>query len=180
MISAPEALGGPSIALFNSPLPKENGDGVISIKFSKSSYWPGEEVNADIILSLQKPVKARGLYATLECVEKKHVRLMRQFDQYDYDRQKELGLTQSTNIKVTHQEEESKIFHKEFQIGGERKYYKETFPMSFSLPKDAAPTSYEFGHDDKIHVWKLKIRLDVPMALDKNAEAEIFVEGLGK
>jgi hypothetical protein len=52
--------------------------------------------------------------------------------------------------------------------------------VRFTLPGDAAPTSHDFGHDNKMNVWKLKIRLDIPFALDENAEAEIFVEGLGK
>ena len=153
---------------------------MIKINFSKSSYWPGEEVDAEVTVSFGKPIKARGLYAILECMEKKHVVTKRYLDHYDFERMKELGITPSTNISVTHREEQNKIFEKEFQIGGERAYYKENFPLRFSLPKDAAPTSHDFGHDNMIHVWKLKIRLDVPMALDKNAEAEIFVEGLGK
>jgi hypothetical protein len=153
---------------------------MIKITFSKSSYWPGEEVDAEIFVSLGKPVKARGLYGVVEGIERKHVVTKKYLDHYDYERMKEMGVTPSTNITVSHREEHNKIFHKEFRIAGEKEYSKETFTVKFLLPKDAAPTSHDFGHDNKINIWRLKIRLDIPFALDENAEAEIFVEGLGK
>jgi hypothetical protein len=146
---------------------------VIKINFSKNSYWPGEEVDAEVIVSLGKQVKARGLYGVVECVERKHVVTKKYLDHYDFERMKEMGVTPATNIQVSHREEHNKVFHKEFKIAGEREYHKETFSLRFLLPRDAAPTSHDFGHDNKI-------RLDIPMALDENAEAEIFVEGLGK
>ena len=153
---------------------------MITIRFLKPSYWPGEEVEAEIVLSLRNPVRSRGLYGIVDCVEKKHVVTKKYLDQYDYDRMKELGVTPSTNIQVSHREEQNKLFHREFKISGEREYYKETFPVRLFLPKDAVPTSHDFGHDNKIHVWRLRVRLDIPLAIDKNAEAEIFVEGLGR
>lgn len=153
---------------------------MIKINFSKSSYWPGDEVHAEVVVSLQKPLKARGLYAVVDCVERKHVVTKKYLDHYDYERMKEMGVTPTTNIQISHREEHNKTFHREFRIGGEREYCKETFPVKFTLPADAAPTSHDFGHDGKIHIWRLRVRLDIPFALDENAEAEVFVEGLGK
>lgn len=153
---------------------------MIRIIFSKDSYEPGEEVNAEIFVSLSKPTKCRGLYGIVEGIERKHVVTKRHLEHYDFERMKEMGVTPSTNVQVTHREEHNKIFHKEFNISGEKEYEKETFNVKFFLPRDAAPTSHDFGHDNRINIWRLKIRLDIPLALDENAEGEIFVEGLGE
>jgi len=153
---------------------------MIKITFSKGSYWPGDEVDAEVFVSMDKPRKARGLYGIVDCVERRHVVTKKYLDHYDYERMKEMGVVRSTNVEVSHREEHHKLFHKEFRIAGEREYQKEIFQVKFVLPRDAAPTSHDFGHDNKMNVWRLRIRLDLPMALDENAESEIFVEGLGK
>ncbi|MEM4272686.1 MAG: hypothetical protein QXH30_03775 [Candidatus Bilamarchaeaceae archaeon] len=153
---------------------------MIKIAFSKHSYRPGEQVEADVLVLLEKPVKARGLYGIIQCIETKHVVTKKHLDYYDYERMKEIGVVPSTNIEISHREEHNKLFYKELLICGEKEYRRERFPVRFFLPKEAAPTSHDFGHDNKIHVWKLKVKLDIPFAPDENGEAEIFVDGLGR
>ncbi|MFH1222082.1 MAG: hypothetical protein V1492_03285 [Candidatus Micrarchaeota archaeon] len=151
---------------------------MISIATNKSSYWPGDEIAASVELVLKKPVKGRGLIAVLECHESHKVEVTKQLDQYDYDREKELGIPRSTHLKTETHFHDEIIFKKEMKLAGERVYGKENFEVKFQLPKDAKPTSKEYGHDKFIHVWKLKVKLDIPLTIDKNAEKEIFVDGL--
>lgn len=151
---------------------------MIRIETDKRSYWPGEKITATILLDFRKPIKARGLYAGLWCQEKEKRKTTTYLDAYDYRMEKELGIPRSTHMKTVTREEEETLFEKEVRIAGEGEYTKGEFTLNFTLPRDAKPTSYEYGHDSKIHSWKLKVRLDIAMGLDKNAEKEIFVEGL--
>ena len=151
---------------------------MLKIATDRTSYAAGDEIVATITLSLKKPVKARGLFAVLECYESHKVEVTKQLDQYDYDREKELGIPRSTNLKTSTQVHDDIIFRKEVKIAGEKVYGTENFEVKFQLPKDAKPTSKEYGHDNFIHVWKLKVKLDIPLTIDKNAEKEIFVDGL--
>ena len=50
--------------------------------------------------------------------------------------------------------------------------------MQFDLPANATPTSLEFGHDNKITMWKISAKLDLPFATDESCDADVFVEGL--
>jgi methionine-rich copper-binding protein CopC len=152
--------------------------GMMRIRLDKGSYWPGEEITATITLDFSKPVKARGLYAKLSCKEREVVEKTEYMTQDDYRRQRELGMQPSSHMKTTTREEEETLFEREVKLSGESEYSSGEYEVKFTLPADAKPTSHEFGHDKKIHVWKLRARLDIPWALDKKAEKEIFVEGL--
>ncbi|VVB66205.1 Uncharacterised protein [Candidatus Gugararchaeum adminiculabundum] len=149
------------------------------ISCDKEKYGAGDEVKVEIGMGLGKQVKARGLYATLVCMERERISNSRVMDQYDYDRQKEMGIVKSTNVYTETREETRERFKQEKKVSGPGFYSEETFKVAFTLPADAPPTSHEFGHDSKITEWKILLKLDIPMAPDKNDEVEVFVTGLG-
>ena len=151
---------------------------MLEIHLHSQSFRPGEPVRATIRLALAKPVKARSLAATLECFEKRRVEVQKVLDQYELDRRKELGIPPAGNMITTTEERSSTIFSREQVISGETDYSRGEYRVSFPLPADAKPTSREFGHDGKIHVWTLRAKLDVPRAIDENAETEVIVSGL--
>lgn len=152
---------------------------MLTLATDKTGYSAGEEIVATITLSLKKPVNARGIYAVLECQETHKQQQTRPMDQYDYDREKELGIPRSTHLRTSTIYHEEVIFRKEVKVAGEGEFNSGEFQARIRLPPDAKPTSREYGHDNKIHVWKLKAKLDIPLALDKGATTEIFVDGLG-
>jgi hypothetical protein len=151
---------------------------MISVSLDKESYIPGETVLAEISCRLPKLTRARGIFVSLTCIERKRVQTRRTMDQYDLDRARELGLPTTTHIKTQVEERDSEWYFKELKISGEGSYLEGTFTAEFTLPKDAPFTSLEFGHDNLIHVWKVRAKLDIPFAPDQNAEADLIVEGL--
>ena len=150
---------------------------MLSIKLDKDSYKAGDTINVSVELKLSKPVKIRALVVEFACFERKKVKVTRELDDYDFARRRELGLVYTSNVTTEVVEEGSRLFYqkKEFS-GGE--YCNESFDVGFAIPADAPPTSLEFGHDNKTDIWKVFAKLDVPLALDENAEADVFVEGL--
>lgn len=151
---------------------------MIKLSLDKGSYWPGDKITASITIDFKKPIKARGLYAKLLCREREVKERTTYMTQDDYRMEKELGLHRTSHMKTVKEEEVEVLFEKEVKLAGEGEFSSGEYEAEFALPKDAEPTSHEFGHDKKIHVWWLKVRLDIPWALDKKAEREIFVEGL--
>ena len=152
---------------------------MLSITLDSVSHAAGDTVTATIHVRLEKPVKARGLFATLVCNERRQVKTEVMLDQYDFNRDEKLGVPYSSNMKMKTDELDSVLFNQEKQVCGQRTFSgEENFTVQFILPKGAQPTSREFGHDDAIHIWKLRAKLDIPLALDENAEEEVFVEGL--
>jgi len=151
---------------------------MLSISLDRKSYLPGETIRVEVACKLPKLTKARGLFVSLTCTERKRVQTSRTMDQYDYDRARELGVSPTTHIKTQIEERDREWYGKELQAGGEGNYLDETFKAQFALPKDAPFTSLEFGHDNQIHIWKVRAKLDIPFAPDENAEADLIVEGL--
>ncbi|MEM3422276.1 MAG: hypothetical protein QXF35_03265 [Candidatus Bilamarchaeaceae archaeon] len=151
---------------------------MIEVALEKSSYSPGEVINGKIILNFEKKIKTRGIYGTLLCHEKKKIVSVREMDYYDYNEDKSLGVPRSSNLRTTVQYRDDIIYREDKVIAQEGTYFKETFPFSFSLPKNAAPTSKEYGHDNKINFWELEVKVDIPFAFDKRKIIEVFVEGL--
>ena len=143
------------------------------------SHAAGDTMTASITVILEKPVKARGLFATLVCNERKLVKSTVVLDKYDFERDKEMGQPYSSHMETKTEELGRTAYEQEKKICGERTFSgEEAFTVQFTIPKSAPPTSREFGHDNTIHIWKLRAKLDIPLALDENAEAEIFVEGI--
>ncbi|MFA5106628.1 MAG: hypothetical protein WC506_06745 [Candidatus Micrarchaeia archaeon] len=151
---------------------------MMRIELDKDSYMPGETVKATVKYSFSSPVSARKLEASLVCMERKQVKTHTVMDQDDYRIEKELGIPKSTNIKTETSEQSSTAFSQKKELGGQNIYTNGQAEVSFELPQDAPATSHEFGHDGKIHVWTLSVKLDIPMAFDKNASKEVFVGGL--
>lgn len=151
---------------------------MMAIELDATSYMPGDTVRARIRVKPDRPVKARGLYAELVCSERRRKVEQRVMDNYDFEREKELGGFKETHMVSQTSEHESTLFRKEIKVAGENDYSDGEFEAVFTLPGNAAPTSHEFGHDNKIHVWKLRAKLDIPLAIDENAETEVFVGGL--
>ena len=151
---------------------------MISISLDKGSYSPGESIRATVTVRLDKPVRARGIYARLVCNERKKVKVDRVMDQYDIDRRKELGVPHSTNIVTTTEERTRVWFEQEKKVAESAEFYEGSYDVVFNLPSGAPPTSYEFGHDGMVHVWKMSVKLDIPLAPDENDEIEVVVSGL--
>ena len=152
---------------------------MISIALDSSSYSAGGILNATISVSQKKPVKARGLYATLSCTERKQVKTQVVLDKYDYDRDREMGQPYSSHMETKTETRENIVFSQGKKICDEREFSgEENFTVQFTLPANAAPTSREYGHDNTINIWKLRVKLDIPFAIDENADADVFVEGL--
>ncbi len=151
---------------------------MLSLSLDRNSYAPGETISATISLSLKQPVKARGLFASLACNERSRVQAMRTMTPDEVTRERELGIPHSSDIKTEVHETSGVRFPQEKKIRGEGVFGSGIFKVEFLLPNDAPPTSREFGHDNKIHIWKLRAKLDIPLAPDENAVAEVFVSGL--
>lgn len=152
---------------------------MISISLDRASYSAGDTMSATISVRQQKPLKARSLTATLSCKERKQVKTTVVLDRYDYDRDKEIGQPYASHMETRTEERTRSAFEQAKQACGEHIFSgEESFIVQFLLPMDAKPTSYEFGHDNAIYVWKVRAKLDIPMAPDEHAEAEVFVQGL--
>ncbi len=150
----------------------------IEIMLDKDEYAAGDTITATVLLSLGKAVKTRGVFAELVCTEKRKVNITRHIPQSEIEERKKLGLY--TEVPFTKEERvEEHVIHREVKrLGEEGGYQQKEFSVKFALPQNAQPTSREFGHDSKIHIWTLRVKLDVPFALDINAEREVFVSGL--
>lgn len=149
--------------------------GAVTIIPDKNSYYGGQTVTAEITLKFKKPIKMRGIQAELYCHQKQRIKKRWQMDTHDYRLDTELGIPRYRNVKTRFVHTASVIHKRTKKIAGEGEYSKETFKVKLDLPYDAPLTSYEFGHDNKIYKWFLKVKLDVPLNVDKNAKTEILV-----
>ncbi len=154
--------------------------GNVAVALDKTSYSAGEAVHARVSLELPRPTKVRGVYAVLTCSERKKEQVTRMMTPDEQQRRQDLGVPYSTDLKTEIREHSSNWFFQEKKIAGEQILYKAELSASFQLPHNAMPTSLEFGHDNAIHIWRLTVRVDIPLALDMNASAEVHVEGLGR
>lgn len=151
---------------------------MFEISLDKPSYRAGETVVATVHVKLDKPVSGRGLFADLICRERKRVKYRTVMDKYDYDREHELGVARSSHIQETKSEEERIWFKESKRLSDVKDLREGDFQVQFVLPKNAPATSKEFGHDNLIHVWRIKAKIDIPFRIDINSEKEVFVEGL--
>jgi len=155
------------------------GVSMLSITTDKQQYMPGDIINIEVRFTGNKTIKARSLSATLWCAERKRIQRTRVIDSYDFAREKELGMAPTTNVRTETLEEERTPYERTNELAGSREYNSgETFSGKFIIPGNAPATSHEWGHDNKIDIWKLKAKLDIAWAPDENSEIEIFVGGL--
>ncbi|MEW6528887.1 MAG: hypothetical protein AB1391_03290 [Candidatus Micrarchaeota archaeon] len=150
----------------------------ISIFLNKSEYNAGDELEATIQFDLDNTVKANGIYAKLMCMEKKKTIHTRHIPHSEIEERKNLGLYTEVPFTQTEVITEKMIYNEEKKIAGAGNYQKNEFRIMFAIPRNAVPTSIEFGHDNKINIWKLHVKINIPFALDINATHDIFVAGL--
>lgn len=148
----------------------------ITIFPSKEKYKAGEELTAIVKLDLGKPIKVNAIHATLICQEKHKKNEVRNIPLAEIEERKRLGLYASPPyVRSVEIIEEHERFREEKKIAGGDVYQNQEFRVVFKLPNDAKPTSYIFGHDNRIVVWKIQVKVDIPFALDINASKDIEV-----
>ncbi|MBM3228815.1 hypothetical protein FJZ26_00115 [Candidatus Parvarchaeota archaeon] len=151
---------------------------MIKLSVDKESYLPGQTINASAAIVLSKPIHARGMSARLYCAQKKEVESLTYLTQEERGWMRQLGEHPHSEIKEVKHEVDSDVFVQEKLVCGSGTFKDQVVSFSFTLPANAPPTSYELGHDGKIHIWHLEVKLDVPFAFDKQADVEIKVSGL--
>ena len=132
---------------------------MLTIIPGKPSFVRGQDFIATVKFDAKSPVACRKFTATLVCVEKTNLK----------------GMQLKANAEV-HTE---KLYELEQVIAGDGKLAPGKYYVSIKIPDNAPPTDLEFGKDNKIRVWTLHVKLDIPMAPDENAQKEITVAGIG-
>jgi len=151
---------------------------MLFVQLDKDVYYPGAKLTAFITVSAKKKIKARRLVARLACHERRLVKKQVINDRYDFDRDKEMSIPYSSHMEERVEQLSTVCFEDEKDACGETELVGEnTFKVEFFIPKTAEPTSHEFGHDNRIFIWKLHVKLDVPFGIDKNAVKEVVVQG---
>ena len=125
----------------------------------KPSYAPGETVVATAKLDIKSPVANRRFTATLTC--------------YEYSKIPDKDMKQTSAVHT------EKLFELGEDIAGKGRLAGGKYYISITLPKNAPPTSHQYGKDGKAHTWIMHVKLDIPLAPDENAEKEIIVSGIG-
>ncbi len=152
--------------------------GGITILLNKSGYSKGDEVEAAISVDLDKPIKARGIVATLIGVQQNKTTHTRHIPQAEIEEKRKLGVYTDVPYTQETKVEQRVIFKQDKLVAGDGTFQKGEYKVSIRLPADAPPTSLEFGHDNQMNTWKLNVKLDIPFALDINASHDVFVGGL--
>ena len=150
---------------------------MISIRLDKPSYRFGETINATIEIKLGKPTKARGVVAELACEEETIHQHTVVIDKYNLDREHELGVPYSGVVKTEETKDTQTTYDKDITVAGEGTYLQNTIEARIPIPTSGRATSHEYGHDNRIVVWILSVKLDLPMWPDEGAETEVFIEG---
>lgn len=148
----------------------------ITIELDKNFYYPNEEVTAKISLNLKKPTEARGIFASLTCTEKEKIFVTRHIPRWEVEEREKLGLFTEVPFTKTEKIIQKTIFFEEKKIADKGTYQYEQFKVKFKLPPNAPFTSHTFGDDNKIDVWILHVKIDIPFAFDINAEKEVIVK----
>jgi len=149
----------------------------ITIETNQSQYLPGEPIQARVKFRFEKPVKSRGVHAILYYRQKKKTMAYSTIPPDEIRRMKELGLEITTTVKMVESLEEKEVIvvNKKLHSG---EVTDQLLTFSLVIPEHSPATSYIWGHDGKIVVWYLKIKVDIPMSPDINAVKEITVGGL--
>jgi hypothetical protein len=148
------------------------------IMTNSDSYNPGETVMLFARFKSDKPVKARSVSVILICHEKEKKTELHHIPHDERRRMEELGLVVTTPVKPVDVFSDKDTYKKEKTIKIEKEISDERYEFHFELPKDAHPTSYEMGHDNRLTNWHLLAKIDIPMAPDINKKKEIIVKGL--
>ncbi|MDD5337637.1 MAG: hypothetical protein PHS02_04090 [Candidatus ainarchaeum sp.] len=151
----------------------------ITILLDKTGYNLGDEIKGTVKLELELPAKARAIFVSLHCHEQHKTKYVRNMPLEEVEEKRKLGLYISPPYIVTEEKVEShEHYHEEKKIAGQDTYLDEEFQFSLGIPKDGRPTSEEFGHDGRIVKWFVKVKIDIPFALDVNESKDVYVAGL--
>lgn len=154
------------------------GVGKIELKLPKTTYAAGEAIEGTLLLSVNTPVKARGLFATLYAEQQIREQVRNQG-------------------KMEMRTETRKIYHYQQQLDTEKEYLKTgeatAYPFSITMPLIPGVTQ---NVSDPLHgltvsigglqiggglgpigpaQWTLEGYLDLPLALDVKAKVSIEV-----
>ncbi|MEM3373210.1 MAG: hypothetical protein QXF76_03270 [Candidatus Anstonellales archaeon] len=158
--------------------PLSNLGSSVKIELNKNKYYPGEEIEFIVSIKTLSDVKARAVVATLYCVEHEKKTVIKQMTHEELREMKELGVPVGERMVKEEHEEKKITYESKIKLADEIVIKSNKFEGKISLPIDAEPTSYEYGHDNKLTHWYLKITVDIPNAFDINAEKEVLVAGL--
>ncbi|MCX8167170.1 MAG: hypothetical protein N3E37_04965 [Candidatus Micrarchaeota archaeon] len=158
--------------------PLSNLGASVRLTFDKHKYYPGEEISFSVHIKTINKVSARTVYAILYCVEHEKKTTVKQMTHEDIREMKELGVPIGERMVKEEHEEKKVTFEQKLKLSEEVTIKDSHFQGKFKLPIDAEPTSYEYGHDNKLTHWYLKITVDIPNAFDINYEKEVLVAGL--
>jgi hypothetical protein len=154
------------------------GEGKIDVQINKYSFAPGETIGGTISMQLKKPIKARGLIASL--IGERTVR-----------RNTGKGTTTTTE----------KVFEFKYPVDGEKEYPASTplnYMFSIKIPPDAigtpaggAPAAVGVAMDlarafipgmggmrystDSPVRWYVLVRLDMPWSFDISKKIQINI-----
>ena len=154
------------------------GVGKIELKLPRTTYAPGEAIEGTLLLTVNKSVKARGLFVTLSAEQKIRQWVHRQ------------GKEEMETVT-------EKIYEFRQPLDTEKEYLTTngaaSYPFSLTLPPQAGSTQRA---DDPLHgmtigiggfqfgagpgpigpaQWALEGYLDLPLALDVKAKVDIGI-----
>lgn len=144
----------------------------LEIMLGKKAYQPGEKVDGQVILKLDKSTKARDVVVEIYGNEHTHITITR------------YSPSTKTNTSTTYTEDvpliskETSLLNK---VSGRPPKKDEqvvltpnvhTIPFSFNLPKDATPT-YNGEHAEVN--YQVSAKVDIPWGFDVNNEKSFFV-----
>ncbi len=151
---------------------------MISIKFSKSSYYPGETIQMQISFDFKNEIKIRGVYLYLVSKEVIKKEVYRHITHDEAMRLKEMGIHTDKSVERHEHIERREKVYAEKKILPEGVLRKQVVVESIKIPDNATPTSYEFGHDNMINEWYIKVKVDIPFAVDINHLEKVVISGL--
>ena len=154
------------------------GVGKIELKLPKTTYAAGEAIEGTLLLTVNKPVKARGLFATLFAEQQIREQVRNQG-------------------KMEMRTEKRKIYNYQQQLDTEKEYQKtdgaEAYPFSITMPPEAGVMQHVVDplHGFTVSIgglqigagpgpvgppeWSVEGYLDLPLAFDVKATVNIGV-----
>jgi len=142
----------------------------LEIMLDKDTYRPGEKIEGQINLNLDKGIKAKDITVDFYGEEETHITIRRSTGKST------TSTTYRENVEIINEGQSliEKVSNSPVQKGGKvelspRKY---TIPFSFTLPKEATP-SYDGSHVDV--QYRLSARVDIPWRIDIRGKKMVAV-----
>lgn len=131
---------------------------MLAIMLDKPSYVRGETFTASVQFDSKGSVKCRKFVATLICDEKTNL--------------KEMQIDAKEEVHIERLYELEQVLASDCELSPGR------YKVAIKIPENAPPSDYEYGSDHKIRIWKLHVKLDIPLAPDEHAEKEVHIHGI--